>query len=73
LSSVDIDKADLQEIVDALSLMVLHLRDENAKITATLTALLEKHYPPTLQTSIDAKNGDGLVEQPTAMSASGEV
>jgi hypothetical protein len=71
-SSLDIDNADVQEIVDALSVMVLHLRDENAKITATLTALLEKQNHAT-QTPIGTKIGDMLVEQPTAMSGAGKM
>jgi hypothetical protein len=56
VSSMDVDKASLQEIVDKLSVMVLHLhneslhlraeavqlRDENAKMNSTLTVLNER-------------------------------
>ena len=72
MSSVDIDKVNMQEIVDTLSVVVLQLRDENAKMNSTLTALRAQQNPAS-QTSINVKSDNGLVKQPTTISASGEI
>jgi hypothetical protein len=76
------DKATLQEIVDKLSLMVLHLheealqlRHENAKMNSTLTELNDKldklsHGP--CSTSSAAISTVDSVKQVTPISAVGE-
>jgi uncharacterized coiled-coil protein SlyX len=53
-SSMDVEKPSLQEIVDQLSVMVLYLRDENAKMSSTITALnkrLDKLDPAVITAS----------------------
>jgi hypothetical protein len=42
VSNMDVEEDSLQEIVDKLSLMVLHLHHQNAKWTSTVAVLNER-------------------------------
>jgi hypothetical protein len=77
MSSVDIDKASLQEIVDKLSVMMLHLheevrhlRDENAQIKSE--SLAKQPEALSTQTAITASSNNGPVEAITSISTAGK-
>ena len=73
MSSVDIDNASKQETIDTLSVLVLHLRDENARMNSTMAALLAQQNPSTQpETRSTAKSIDDVVKPLATTSAEGE-
>jgi hypothetical protein len=70
MCSVDIDTANLQEVIDKLAVMVLHLRNENA----ALNERLDKLHPQGVQscTSSKAISNGAAANEAASISTTGE-